>query len=280
MKEGQLSPLDRAALRIRHGSARFRESITGVPRRAIIFIHVPKTAGNSTVKYIQSCVGDKIPRRHYMVHDNETKLGHDEDIRRARKACFVYGHMAWQAFEEIRNGRDVFSFTFLRDPLDRLLSNYAFLQAITRPSHAEKHYPGIAQKSLAEYAACAHPLYRYGMDNFMVRQFAGRLDEYPDIASPAEEMLARAKAHLSSLSFVGFTDRYDDSFAALIAKAGLPSLNVTPRYNVTRQSGTRKESSQIDDATRQRLLDRVRLDRELWEFARSRFLPLLPERSA
>ncbi|MGD0192929.1 MAG: sulfotransferase family 2 domain-containing protein [Rhizomicrobium sp.] len=280
MKEGRLSTLDRASLRIRHGSARFRESISGAPSRPIIFIHVPKTAGNSTVKYIQACVGEKIPRRHYMVHDNETKLGREQDIRRARKARFVFGHMAWHAFEEIRDGRDVFSFTFLRDPLDRLLSNYAFLQAITRPAHAEKHYPGIAQMSLAEYAACAHPLYRYGMDNFMVRQFAGRLDEYPHVTSPAQEMLDRAKEHLSSLSFVGFTDRYDESFAALIAKAGLPSPNITPRYNVTRQSGARKESSQIDDATRRLLLDRVRLDMELWEFARDRFLPLLPARSA
>src|SRR5271156_91048 len=116
MKEGQLSPLDRASLRIRHGSTRFRESVKGTRDRPIIFIHIPKTAGNSTVKYIQACVGEKFPRRHFMVHDNETKLGREEDIGRARKAQFAYGHMAWQAFEEIRNGRDVFSFTFMRDP--------------------------------------------------------------------------------------------------------------------------------------------------------------------
>jgi hypothetical protein len=272
MKKGQISSLGRVSLRLRHASRSLRRRVSGQPFRPIVFIHVPKTAGNSTVKYIQACVGDKLPPRHYMVHDNETKAGHDEDIRRARKAAFVYGHMSWKAFEEIRNGRDVFAFTFLRDPLDRLLSNFSFLKVIKRPAHAEKHFPGIAGMSLAQYAASPHPRFRYGMDNYLVRTFAGSLDEYPDVTSPASEMLERAKAHLASLDFVGFTDRYDQDFPTLIERAGLPQLGMTPRYNVTRQANVTKDSPDVDDMTRKLLLDRVRVDMELWDFARRHFL--------
>jgi hypothetical protein len=271
MKEGRISLLDRTSLRLRHSSRSLRRFVFGEGNRPIIFIHVPKTAGNSTVKYIQACVGERRPGGYYMVHDNETRRGHAEDVRRARKADFVFGHMSWQAFDEIRNGRKVFAFTFLRDPLDRLLSNYSFLKVIKRPAHAEKHFPGIAGMSLADYAACEHPRFRYGLDNFMVRQFAGRLDEYPGDTSPASEMLERAKAHLSSLDFVGFTDRYDEDFPRLIARAGLPRLGMTPRYNVTRQANVTRDSPDVSDSIRDLLLDRVRLDVELWEFARRQF---------
>ena len=271
MKEGQISRLGRLSLRLRHSSRSLRRSLSGGINRPIIFIHVPKTAGNSTVKYMQACVGTRRPGGYYMVHDNETRVGRDEDIRRARKADFVFGHMSWQAFDHIRNGRNVFAFTFLRDPLDRLLSNFSYLKTMKRPAHAEKHFPGIADMSLAEYAACTHPRFRYGLDNFTVRQFSGSLDEYPGDTSPAPAMLDRAKAHLSSLDFVGFTDRYDEDFPRLIAQAGLPGLGVTPRYNVTRQVNTAWSSPEVTDTVRTLLLDRVRVDMELWAFARQKF---------
>ncbi|HEY5048795.1 MAG TPA: sulfotransferase family 2 domain-containing protein [Rhizomicrobium sp.] len=271
MKEGRISSFDRISLRLRHSSRSLGHFFAGKRSRPIVFIHVPKTAGNSTINYVQACVGTRRPRGYYMVHDNETRLGREVDIRRARKAEFVFGHMSWQTFDEIRNGRNVFAFTFLRDPLDRLLSNYSFLKVIKRPAHAEKHFPGIAGMSLAEYAACTHPRFRYGLDNFMVRQFAGRLEEYPDEAYPASQMLDHAKAHLSSLDFVGFTDRYDEDFSRLVDRARLPRAGITPRYNVTRQANITKESPEVSDAIRDLLLARVRLDLELWEFARQRF---------
>jgi hypothetical protein len=271
MSEGQISRFGRMSLRLRHISQSMQRLASGVPRPRMIFIHVPKTAGASTVKYIQHCVGERRPGGQYQIHDNDTRRGYEEDIRRARKVEFAYGHLSWETFEKIRNGRKVFAFTFLRDPLDRLLSNFSFLKVIKRPAHAEKHYPGIAAMTLEEYAASPHPKFRYGMDNFMVRQFAGSLDNYPDKTNRAD-MLERAKAHLSRLDFIGFTDRYDQDFRRLIVQAGLPQLGLTPRYNVTRQANVHRDSPDISSTVRNLLLDRVRVDMELWDYARARFL--------
>jgi hypothetical protein len=151
------------------------------------------------------------------------------------------------------------------------LSNFSFLKVIKRPAHAEKHFPGIAAMTLEEYAASPHPRFRYAMDNFMTRQFAGGLEDFPD-ESNRMAMLERAKVHLSSLDFIGFTDRYDEDFPRLIGRAGLPQLGLTPRYNVTRQANVHRDSPDVSVAVRNLLLDRVRVDMELWEFARARFL--------
>ncbi len=272
MRDGELSALNRVLLRARYASKSLARCLVGQRRLPIIFIHVPKTAGNSAMEYIQACVGMRRPHGRAIVHDNETKLGREEDIRRARQAAFVGGHMSWQTFEEIRNGRRVFSFTFLRDPLDRLLSNFSFLKTFKDPAHAEKHFPGISAMSLAEYAACTHPRYRYGLDNFMTRQFAGSLDDYPDNAVLASQMLARAKAHLCKLDFVGFTDRFDNDFDEVVKQAGLPQLGITPRYNVTGRADCKKDSPTLDAGIRRQLLNRVHIDMELWRFARERFL--------
>ncbi|MDJ0750990.1 MAG: sulfotransferase family 2 domain-containing protein [Woeseiaceae bacterium] len=148
------------------------------PTPRIIFLHIPKTAGQSVHEYlVRNFPADSIcPAR---VNDQLRRLPAGE-LDRYR---VFSGHFDWSAFDTLTGPK--FIFTILRDPLERLLSFYFYLreQAIHFQAIGEldEHKPGIKaaiELSPWEYFVDPQcPLREFidnHYDNFYSYYFAGR----------------------------------------------------------------------------------------------------------
>lgn len=99
-------------------------------KRKIAFIHIPKTGGQSIIR----------------MFDFETDISH------------FYGHFSLNQLENKINLKDFFKFSFVRNPFERLLSDFSF-----RP----KNGPFFQTIKLKKYTfdCFVHKLYEYQLIN-------------------------------------------------------------------------------------------------------------------
>ena len=167
-----------------------------------IHLHIPKNAGGTVLHLLNRAYGTRnilaIPARDW------------ELVRpfSLKDKLAVSGHFPFDAINFW--GIDGFKFTFLRDPLDRVASLYAYITA--RPSHrAYNLLLGYSPQEFAEHGP---------FDNCQVRMLAGMHDfqwftkEKREV-TPAD--YATAIHNLGKLDLVGdvaFFDLYIDFIAA------------------------------------------------------------------
>jgi hypothetical protein len=89
--------------------------------RSAVFLHIQKTAGTSVQEMARQAYGND----NVISHGDYERLGLEE----CKSIPFVSGHFGFAFAEALMPGR--YSFTFLRNPFDRLVSLYRFCR--TRP---------------------------------------------------------------------------------------------------------------------------------------------------
>jgi hypothetical protein len=87
--------------------------------RDALFLHIQKTAGTSVHAMAHGVYG----KENTISHADYQKLGVDG----CRKKAFVSGHFGHVFASRLMEGR--YSFTFLRDPVDRLISMYGYCRS-------------------------------------------------------------------------------------------------------------------------------------------------------
>ena len=99
----------------------------------VIFLHIPKTAGQSVHSFLVHLFGQGAiaPAR---VNEQLIQLS----IPQIRKYSVFSGHMDWAMLDCVERPR--FVFTILREPTDRILSFYYYLR-----SEAKRAYGGGAE---------------------------------------------------------------------------------------------------------------------------------------
>lgn len=145
---------------------------------SIVFLHIPKTAGQSVHHFLQALVQPDLvaPAR----LNDQLYLLSIADLRRYR---LFSGHLDWALLDCILQPK--FAFTILRNPVDRILSFYFFLRAeaqklseeeLKRPENQGKH--AVLHLSCDEYFTAGKPHIRTFLDNhydnFYMYYFAGR----------------------------------------------------------------------------------------------------------
>ncbi len=168
----------------------------------IVFLHIPKTAGQTIHHALATMVGKKY------VSPIRTHTQAQGDARQMPPGYALYsGHLDWTELGTLPKGR--FTFTVLRDPRERIASFYFFLlkeadaldaEALNQPQNYGKKL--ILQRSAEEYFFGGpdhfNAFIRDHYDNFYISYFAtqkmrGRA-ELKDL-SPAERLeLARTNA--------------------------------------------------------------------------------------
>ena len=187
------------------------------PRRCIIFLHVPKTAGWT----LRGVLRYKYPSEILFLDDPSDPLGGIEaipleDRRRARVAT---GHVFYGVHEHIPQPTEYI--TVLREPIARVVSMYNHV--LRRPEHRLHDEVAGSGMGLEEFArSCADA----GIDNQQTRLISGRgagrggaprLRRARTWVAPRLERgdLEQAKRNLDDFLLVGLTERFDETFILL-----------------------------------------------------------------
>ncbi len=229
-----------------------------------LFLHIQKTAGTSVQEMAREAYGND----QVISHGDFLKLG----VEGCRPYNFVSGHFGYAFAQPLMEGR--YCFTFLRDPIDRLLSLYDF--CLTRDP-AEHPIYAIAQKTdLEGFLSDAHGREHLSMIwNNQVWQMtygwghrmAGRPAVDPFAVDPAD-LLRQAKANLAKFDHVGFVANFDADISMIFRALGAPEFvsrwsNANPRAH---------RSSKLSSRVRSKIEQLTALDQELYAHALQTYL--------
>jgi Sulfotransferase family len=230
----------------------------------LIFLHLPKTAGSTVVHILEREYGRDavLPLYDSIFGDEVAELTADQ----AARTRVIAGHFYFGVHEHVP-GRCRY-FTFLRDPIRRIVSHYHFVRG------QPKHYLHDAATSMSigsyvEFCGAAEP------NNDQTRLLAGRETASAE-GTCTPEMLPVAMRNLDRHDVVGLTEEFDRSLLLLAHAFGWRRPYYV-KQNVSRGSGRRKE---LDDETRAAILARNALDVELYRYGRELFERQLAEHEA
>jgi hypothetical protein len=228
-------------------------------------------------QYLTSCFGGKRSGKRCKLSEIYLSQPPSErKIERGQRSRFVCGHFSWACLERIGLRDSDYIFTFLREPRSRLNSFYRVMT----------NYPTdhLTDAVMARVARCRNMSQldmfttsdldlRNMIDNYMVRQLAGRLIDYPFMECEWPKLLEIAKRNLRRLNYIGLQETYESDFRRILHELNLPCLPVIPRHNATndvikrawfKSKTHREDPSDIAAA----MAPLVRWDQELYDYAR------------
>jgi hypothetical protein len=231
----------------------------------VVFLHIAKTAGTSIVHFFRR----RLPGDAICSHGDFLQFDGDSADRGRSLADyrFVSGHFGYSDVAALLP--DAYSFTFLRDPVDRVLSLYKFCLhadmqrrfAVARAAR-DLGLEGFIHSQLPEVCEM--------LDNQQTWQLARSYwrDDRRALAHLApDELLDLAWAHLSEFSRVGTTETFDEDFGIILADLGIDEPVPGKRQLQTPDPLPRDT---LDPRTLDVLRERVALDYRLLDRARSR----------
>jgi hypothetical protein len=212
-------------------------------------VHIPKTAGATVTSMFIAAYSEAevLGAGNYLRHPEQAEA----EIARARwsggwtDAALVGGHVPYGLFCGSLP-RDTRYMTFLREPVDRVLSHYH--------RHLQRKSP--TSDSLVEALERGMP----ELNNLATRFLCGSPSPSGKLESSA---LDDAKASLSAFAFVGIQERFEESVVLLQRILG---LDLVPYLNL-HVSTERPLVEEIPEAQRALIEEHNRLDAELYAFA-------------
>lgn len=190
--------------------------------RHLVFLHIPKTAG-TTFDHVLETVSRLDGSRHYRAmgvvygqYMGAEKLEAADAFRAADRRdldeCeFLSGHVPSTVWEERIDPEGCAFVTLLRDPVDRMISQYRF--GIERGGWA-------ADAKLTDLVAAGALV-----DNLQVRMLAGCED--PKIQCDQEMLQAALDRAERRFAVIGVSETFDAFLAALIQLRGWPEIIYT-----------------------------------------------------
>ena len=230
----------------------------------LIFQHVPKTAGSTLGTIIdQNYPRDRIFSVSSPIEDSlEAFRQFDPAQKRNLKA--IKGHGIFGIHESL--DQPAVYITMLRDPVDRVVSNYYFIRE--SPKHHLHDRIAGANMSLKDYVESGiNPQ----LENGQVRALSGigtGLGEQVAYGECTVEMLEIAKRHLEEhFAVAGLTERFDESL--MLMRKLLRWSN--PYYSRAKVTTNRPGVDAVPPDVLQAVRKRNRLDVEIYEGAVRKF---------
>jgi hypothetical protein len=253
------------------------DAITGAPLIApavplIAFVHIPKTAGATVTSMFAAAysrravhkAGNYLKNAKHAEEKVSRPPGAWEDWHR-RGGRLSVGHVPYGSFRR-HLPQSTRYMTFLREPVDRVLSHYYRHIHIrdTSRSGQPKQRAGARIKA----ASIEQAMVEMGMpqlNNLSTRFLSG----HEPTAELPESALEDAKGNLRTFAFVGIQERFEESVVLLQHMLGLPAVPYVDRH--VSLAGTRPSVDEISTEQRELIADRNRLDAELYRFGLSLF---------
>jgi hypothetical protein len=228
-------------------------------------MHIPKTGGSWVTEGLHSAV----PEEHR--HDVPSA-----DVGRVplrwllQQYVFVSGHFTMAEVSQVLN--DTFVFTFLREPVDRVISLYHFYR---QQPVGEALDPRVAEVQAQDFECFVERLTSRvsPWSNWQTYVLSG----CAHCELPASTLLPRALANLQQVDFVGVQDHLASGLAAL---AQLRQWTVTPPSGPVNVTGSRPTRDALPSSVIRKLQDLNECDAELYEAALQRWHALQGQRKA
>jgi hypothetical protein len=224
------------------------------------FDHIPKTGGTACYEYFRSCMGVEHVSPFVLF-----ELAPDALAKHAGRAL-VSGH-----FEPLPGSlpTDRFTFTILRDPIERTLSEYSAI-LFDEDMHPGEGFEAIRKARhtpLIELLLDEDPRISIVFRNRQTKHFAGYSGSTDRTTSDAE-MLDYAKAALAKFDLVGVYDDMAGFLDLSCERLGIPIPDSLPRRNVTSK---RISFGSLSSREQELLMDLNRADIDLVKFATEQY---------
>jgi hypothetical protein len=204
-----------------------------VESNKILFMHIPKAAGSSFRTYFS-----KFTNKIYIPHA-------PQNIVSADKACLVAGHFGYSF---IKSASFAYSFTILRDPIERIISLYRF--GYSNLSNWHEQDP-VRHLNFSQWISSDNPDVKGQIDSFYVRIMTD------DLAEPFENRVghsfALALKRFSEFSLIGDQSDLMPFLEKISALIGMPSVIKLPFDN----SSTSHSRSDINYPARPKLTPEI-----------------------
>lgn len=197
-----------------------------------MYCHLPKCAGTTVVEHLSTL------RQAYSIQYNNVEASFQNYLGTPNNGKFVYGHFRHQQMEALEDsGRQYKMFTFLRDPIERLVSAYRYT-VYQGPNASKYRQKWPTFEAYAEW---------YPANDVAAWLIGG--------AESVDEYIEKLEARFD---FIGVQEHFDKSMARLMRLLG-SEYRPGPRRNVTQAP----EVSTYPDL-RAYLYEKHRLDVEAW----------------
>lgn len=219
----------------------------------LLFDHIPKTGGKSIHSVLQQLLGSDAcsPTLNTTFSNAWGKF--------SSYSC-VSGHIT---FLPGSNVAGCSLFTVLRNPVDRIISQYFFAHIVSE-NHGSYFDKKCRQLSFQDFFFSEDKIIRETISNQLIKNFYPLGAAGTQTSSQSEQLLAAKKALQEKYFFVGLTERMDESMDLLCWHLGRAPVDNVPRVNVTNaKMPTAPESKRV----RKYLTEIIQADLELYDFA-------------
>ncbi len=227
----------------------------------IIFFHIPK-AGGSTLHSIfeRMYLKDDIYTIQYNSNSwyENGELFKKLPLEELNKILLLKGHMFF-GLHECFNDPSIKYVTFLRDPVERIISHYYF---VLRSNEHFLHQTVKNKKmSLLEYAKSD---LSWELDNCMTRMISGLQNIEINQCNDSHYDLA-VKNLESYFRVIGIVERYDESLILLKNELGWKEYPYYQKLNQTERTHS------VSKKTKEKIAERNRYDVQLYDWALEHF---------
>ena len=234
----------------------------------IDFLHVPKAAG-SVVKMVII---------EWANHKKMKVAGHNDDFlsmsrKEQTKHMAIWGHRGYGLHRQrgFKTNKRIKYFTFLRDPLARVISQYEYHWAEPARKGLTKE-PFIKWFHKTRKNDKANPWHVSNNPN--VRQLCcwwspNGKQHPPERCPPSEKTLQCAKKHVEQMVMVGIQEQLEDGIALLLWRTGMKDYRQPTMKTVNIFHGKKKHVLTPSEEAQVRAA--LYLDVELYEFVRNKF---------
>jgi tetratricopeptide (TPR) repeat protein len=240
-----------------------------------LFIHIPKNAGS----LINSLIGQLfLPEECLLFLFNDSfydRYKRHLEANQFKQLRFFAGHLSYDLSHLIDAD---YKITFLRNPIDRVLSHYFYYRKIHINCNQTIDFNGNPcplidynlswEEDLLQQLTAPFAVKHLELSNCQTWQLAFNIYNRPHEVWSDREVLEMAKQHLDDFNFVGIYERLNSDLARLFQEQGWQLPEQLERVNATVE---RKQISEVDSHVIDVIRSQNALDIELYDYALNKF---------